>query len=174
MKIRKLEDRDWQDLKRIRLEALRSHPGLYMRSYESAQASTPADWRAQFRSPQAQAIFGLYDMDQIAGLAAVFSWAGDPSGRIGILAMDYVSPAYRGQGFSRLLYRARLDWALAQPQFDKLRISHREGNEPSRRANQAFGFLYTGREWVEWPDGTWDWEYNYERDLVAMRKENLS
>jgi len=36
--------------------------------------------------------------------------------------------------------------------FKRLFISYREGNEASRRANQAFGFKYIGKEDIDWPD----------------------
>ncbi len=83
--------------------------------------------------------------------------------------MDYVDAAYRGQGLSQLLYRARIEWALAHEPFRRLVISHREGNEVSRRAMLAAGFVFKDKEIISWPDGTQAEEWNYTLDLDKLR-----
>ena len=92
----------------------------------------------------------------------MFTHRGDPSGETAILAMSFIEAEYRGKGLSRLMYQARLDWVRAQSQFKRVVVSHRESNEASRRANQAFDFQYVGRESRTWPDGVAEVEVHYE------------
>lgn len=83
--------------------------------------------------------------------------------------MDYIAPEYRGRGLSDLLYSARIEFAKNHTAWKKLAISHRQGNEPSRRAMVGQGFEYKGKKLITWPDGTEDWEWNYEMDLEKLR-----
>jgi RimJ/RimL family protein N-acetyltransferase len=165
---RALTAQDWEALRRIRLRALRVHPGVYLGSYKSAAARTEDEWQ-EMLDGKGKCIFGLFDRDQIIGLAAVFTSREDPSGQTGVLAVDYIDPLYRGRRLSKLLYQARIDWAKQYRPFKRLVISHREGNEASRRANQSFGFKFIGKEEIDWPDGTKAQDYLYELDLAGLR-----
>jgi RimJ/RimL family protein N-acetyltransferase len=165
---RALTAQDWEALRRIRLRALRVHPGVYLGSYKSAAARTEDEWQ-EMLDGKGKCIFGLFDRDQIIGLAAVFTSREDPSGQTGVLAVDYIDPLYRGRRLSKLLYQARIDWAKQYRPFKRLVISHREGNEASRRANQSFGFKFIGKEEIDWPDGTKAQDYLYELDLAGQR-----
>lgn len=164
---RALKTQDWKTFRQIRLRALREHPDMYLGSYQDTAARTEREWMEMLDS-QGQCIFGLFDGDGIIGLAAVFTAREDPSGQSGVLAMDYIDPLYRGRHLSRILYNARIDWAKQHLPFRRLLVSHREGNEASRRANQYFGFKFTGKEEIDWPDGTNAPAYVYELDLAAL------
>jgi RimJ/RimL family protein N-acetyltransferase len=159
---------DWEIFRQIRLQALREHPDVYLGSYKDAVVRTEREWK-EMLDGKGKCIFGLFDGDTMIGLAAVFTSRDDPSGQSGVLAMDYVDPAYRDRRLSGLLYQARIDWAKQHRPFKRLFISHREGNEASRRANQSFGFKYVGKEEVNWPDGTKAPDYLYELDLAVLR-----
>jgi len=143
--LRALTPDDWEIFRSARLNALKQHPEEYLSSYE-AEAETPEVRWKETLNGNGKCVVALFDNDRLIGFAAVFTWRGDPTGKSGVLAMDYIEPTYRGRGLSRLLYQGRIDWALDQKQFARLVISHRQGNEASRRANQAFGFEYQGRE----------------------------
>jgi len=166
---RALTAEDWQIFRQIRLRALRVHPGVYLGSYKDAAARTEREWK-EMLDGYGKCIFGLFDRDRMIGLAAIFTSREDPSGQSGVLAMDYIDPSYRGRCLSKLLYQLRIDWARLHQPFKRLVISHREGNEASRRANQAFGFRYIGREDIDWPDGAQAPHYLYELEIGALRK----
>jgi RimJ/RimL family protein N-acetyltransferase len=146
---RALTAEDWE-IFRHRLRALRAHPGVYLGSYKDAAARTEREWK-EMLDGHGKCIFGLFDRDRMIGLAAIFTSRDDPSGQSGVLAMDYIDPSYRGRCLSKLLYQLRIDWARQHQPFKRLVISHREGNEASRRANQAFGFKYIGKEDIAGP-----------------------
>jgi len=165
---RALTAEDWETFRQIRLRALREHPDVYSGSYGEAAGRTERDW-IEMLDGKGKRIFGLFDGDRMIGLAAVFTSRDDPDGQSGVLAMDYIDPLYRGRRLSRLLYQVRIDWAKQHLPFRRLVVSHREGNEPSRRANQCFDFKFVGKEETDWPDGTKAPDYVYVLDLAALR-----
>ena len=164
---------DWQIFRSVRLKALKAHPDVYLSSYE-AEVGEPENYWKETLDGMGKRMFGLFDKDDLIGIAAVFTWRGDPTEQIGVLAMDYVDPGYRGRRLSRLFYQVRIDWALGQKQITKLVISHRESNESSRRANQAFNFEYEGRETIRWPDGAEAEEWRYFLDLEKLRNNKFA
>ncbi len=151
--IRALDPAEWEDFKEFRLQALQAAPGVFGSSYQAEVGQTPEEWQATVRGPGNQA-FGLFDGDKLIGITAVFTWREDASGKTALLAMSFIEPEHRGAGLSKLLYKARLDWILAQPQFERVVVYHRESNEPSRRANQRHGFRPVSRSSRVWADGT--------------------
>jgi RimJ/RimL family protein N-acetyltransferase len=121
----------------------------------------PEQWQDWIGGPGHQ-VFGLFDGDRLAGITAVFTSREDPSGETALLAMSFIRPEYRGQGLSAAFYDARLAWVRAHPQFRRVVVSHRQSNEPSRRANQKQGFEFVRRLPRVWPDGGIEDEVFYE------------
>lgn len=168
--IRPLEPSDWQTFKTIRLKALKAHPDVYLDSYQAAIIRPDSEWQ-EILDGKGKSIFGLFDGEKIIGLTAVFTWREDPSGQTGVMAMSFIEPEYRGRGLSKLLYEARIRWALDYQPFRKLVVSRREGNEPSKRAMIAHGFTFVDVARITWPDGLEDNEHKYMLDLEKMRRK---
>lgn len=166
--VRILKPEDWKIFREIRLKALQENPSVYLKSYQD-EAGKPQEYWSGMLDGQGKMVCCLFDGNEAVGFSGVVPWRDDPSGKSAVMVMDFVDARYRGQGLSRLLYQARIDWAVKQQHFQRVIISHREGNEASRRANQVFGFVYTGKELIDWPDGTKDREHYYELDLNRMR-----
>lgn len=148
--LRRLAPAQWQDYKKIRLEALHTDPGVFGSNYQREAAYSQQDWVALLEN-QNCAIFGLYDHEAIVGLTGVIVDRDDASNAI--LIASFVREPHRGKGLSRLFYLARIAWARKKG-CAQITVSHRAGNEPSKAANQAFNFTYTHSREVEWPDGT--------------------
>ena len=162
--VRALDVSDWQAFKAIRLEAVRLHEGLYLANYERDKDKPDEFWQEHLVHDNKR-IFGLFNGDTLIGIGSIFTWRDDPSGKTAVLAMGYIREAYRGRKLSRLLYQARIDWARGSGLFERIVVSHRAGNEPSRRANKAFGFVYTSSDDITFGDGTTDTDYTYEMRL---------
>lgn len=158
--IRQLAPDDWQQFRDIRLAALKECEGVYLAPYQDTLNHPQSYWKETLHGND-RAIFGLFDADKNIGLGSIFTSKDDPSGQTGILAMGYIIPEYRGQGLSKMLYEARLNWAQNHPIIEKIEVSHRAGNEASRRANQAYGFQPTGQKTVTFGDGQQDIDYTY-------------
>lgn len=159
--VRQLCIDDWNILRSMRLQALKECEGMYLSSYKQGLERTPEDWQETLTGDD-RAIFGLFDGNKPIGLAAVFTWKNDPTQKTGVMAMGYIVSDYRGRGLVRHLYDARIAWAKKHAAIEKLRISHREGNEATKRAAIANGFVYTGQKTIHFGDGTEDADHNYE------------
>ena len=157
---RLLSREDWESLRDIRLAALLECEGFYLTSYAQALNYTADDWQARIEGPD-KAIFGLFDAGVLIGIGGVFTAQDDPSEQNGVLGMGFVAAEYRGQGLSQLLYTARIDWARKHRSIRTLKVSHREGNEVSRRAMLKHGFVFAGKERITFGDGQEDMDYQY-------------
>lgn len=145
--VRRLTVDDWRANRAIRLEALGESPGNFFTSLAEAEARTDDEWRGMLMSATL-VVFGLFDGVRLAGITAVA--LGDD--RTGTLAMSYNRPEWRGRGLAWQFYATRLAWAREHG-LKRLLVSHRDGNEPSRRAMLAAGFRPVGRRPWLWPDG---------------------
>ena len=145
--VRRLTVDDWQANRAIRLAALRECPGHYFTSLEEAEQRSDDAWRGMLMSATL-VVFGLFDGDDLAGIAAIARAQRDAA----TLAMSYLHPVYRGRGLSAALFAARLEWARAHG-IARILVNHRASNEPSRRAIVRHGFRCTGARPHRWPDG---------------------
>lgn len=164
MFVKQFEARDWPIYKAIRLEALARHENVYGGSYKGESAWSDSQWEYMLGKSD-QAFFGLYDGRKLVGSTCVFTDRTDKSGKTALLAGSYIREDYRGRKLSRLLYAARLEWIIGRGQYDRVTVGHKDGNEASRRANQAFGFVETGRNDDVWGDGSRGIKYSYEMRL---------
>ena len=156
---------DWAELRRVRLEALRSEPVAFHSNYAAEAGQTDEDWQRLIGAP-AQRLFGLFADGTLVGISAVFTDRNDPTGRTALFGMSYIQPDLRGRGYAALLHRARLDWTRTQPQFRIIRVSHRASNVASGRAIARSGFACVGRETRVWPDGVAEDELLYEMTIA--------
>lgn len=161
MFVRALKREDWESYKSLRLEALKLHADRYTGTLAQELLRSDEDWRNMMSGQNGQC-FGLFDGDEMVGLAAIFKDGEDGSGQTAFLASAYIRKTYRGKGYSRLLYEWRIQWAIDSGRFKRILVGHREGNEASRRANQAFGFEAIGCETKKFGDGREDLLYHYE------------
>lgn len=163
--IRPLKPTEWQRFRDFRLAALRDMPAVFFRSYDEEAAYPEERWRDAITG-HARQVFGLFDGETLVGLTNVCAFLEEfPDGKTAILGMSYLLPDYRGCGLSGHLYKVRLEWLHAHPQFDRVLVHHRESNAVSGRANQHHGFVPIGRASQKWPDGTVEDEIIYELKL---------
>jgi RimJ/RimL family protein N-acetyltransferase len=97
----------------------------------------------------------------------VIEHEGRPVGTTGIMSIDWANQhgttgtligdkSVWGRGIARELMRLRADYAFTQHPFGKLKSGYLEGNEASRRAQQAAGYKEVGRLRREhYRDGRW-------------------
>lgn len=148
----KLNADDWKDYKALRLESLTKHAGFFGGFLEKEQQYTDQYWK-DFLSESTRAVFGLRIEHELVGITGVGDSYADSTGKTALLFGSYIREEYRGARLSRELYHARIEWAKAQGRYERILVSHREDNEASRRANQAFGFQYIGTVESTFGDG---------------------
>jgi RimJ/RimL family protein N-acetyltransferase len=157
---------DWQEYKAVRLEALAAHENVYGGSYAQESAWSDSQWQFLLVSEK-NAFFGLYEGGALIGCAGVVTDRSDKTERTAVLIGSYIREDFRGRKLSRLLYAARIDWVVGSGKFDCIAVAHKEGNEASRRANQAFGFAHTGQETTSWGDGSQGVKHKYEMRIAS-------
>ncbi|MBU0799778.1 MAG: GNAT family N-acetyltransferase [Alphaproteobacteria bacterium] len=167
--IRPLDPPDWEIYRTVRLRALQREPAVFSSNYAKEAACGQDVWQGRL-SGKAGRVFGVFDAENIIGLTGIFQDSEDVRGKTVMLVMSYLDKEYRGRGLSRLLYEARIKWAISQPQYERITVSHREGNESSRRANQSFGFAFTHKTMKAWPDGQDAEQWHYELLLKPLRE----
>ena len=159
--VRQFHSSDWQHYKAIRLEALQVEPGVYCSSYADESERTESQWQERLSRSDC-AYFGLYNNDELVGMAGVMPEGTD--GEYELIAA-YIKKPHRGKGLSKLLYKARIEWAKSNG-VKSLIISHRKSNTASMAANQRFGFKYTYTEEDRlWHDGKREDNLYYKLEL---------
>jgi RimJ/RimL family protein N-acetyltransferase len=95
----------------------------------------------------------------------------DPTEKTALLWGSWLAPHARGKGLSELMYKARINWAKAQPTVEKIIVSHRASNLASKYANQKHGFIATHKKEKVWTDGGVEDEIFYELEIEPINKE---
>ncbi len=168
--IRALEPDEWDALRNIRLHGLKTCPSVFSSNYAREAAYTEADWR-DWLSRDGKCMFGLFHEMRLIGITGIFILRDDAT--TAKLGASFIHEDYRGQGLARMLYAARLNWAKNQPGLKRVIVSHRAGNDISRRANQAWGFVRTKRQPHTWPDGITEDEINYELAIETLASKTF-
>lgn len=159
--IKQLTENDWREFSRVRLKALQTDPTVFGSNYEKESQMTEADWRSRLQAKD-NAIFLLYDGDTPIGVTGVSIDREDPTMKTALLWGSWLAPHYRGNGLSELMYQNRINWAKAQPNVEKIIVSHRASNLSSKYANQKHGFFLTHKTEKVWTDGMTEDEIFYE------------
>jgi len=168
MHLRQATADDWQLVRAIRLEALKSDAGVFGASHADAASRDESGWRDWTAGP-GKAIFLLHDGDAVIGLTGVYTVADDPASpgrKTAICIASYLQPPFRGRGLSRTFYETRIAWARDNG-CHRVVTGHRLSNSASMRANRSFGFQETHRIPRRWPDGVEEPEVLYELRLVS-------
>jgi len=161
--VRLFEPDEWQIYKAIRLKALQSDPGVFGSNYGREVVYTDEEWQARM-TDATRGVFGVFHYGDIIGMTGVATSKDDPAAAV--LWGSWLEKSWRGKGISERMYKARLDWARAQPQFKRIIVAHRQSNTASKMANQKHGFVFTHLEHHVWPDGTEEPELHYTLPLT--------
>ena len=164
--VKKITADDWLKFSRIRLKALRSDPKVFGSNYEREARFSETDWKNCLNKNDST-IFMVFDDETPIGMTGISIARDDPTGKTALLWGSWLAPDYRGRGLSGLMYRARIDWAKAQPNVEKIIVSHRASNLASKYANQKHGFVETHKNEKVWTDGATEDEIFYELKIES-------
>lgn len=159
--IRQLYENDWREYSRIRLKALQTDPLVFGSNYEKESQMTADDWKSRLQSTDS-ATFMLFAGVTPIGITSVGIDREDASCKTALLWGTWLEPQYRGKGLSDLIYKTRIEWAMARPTVEKIIVSHRASNLASKHANQKHGFVFTHTLEKVWVDGETEDEVCYE------------
>lgn len=142
VKVRRLDARDVESYREIRLEGLKDHPEAFSSSWE-AEAAKPAAWWTE-RLESNFVFAGIIDGSPLLGVAGLRMESAAKLRHKGVLWGMYVRPDARGTGLSMSLVRAVIE--EARPLVEEIRLTVVASNTPARRLYQAAGFEPYGLE----------------------------
>ena len=160
MVLRCLTEPDWQQLRDLRLLALRTEPGVFSATHAVEAGKDQAWWQARVHSDRHQ-VFGAFFGQELVGTIGIFTDWGDSSDTTAMIGMLFVATAHRGTGLSRRLFDAALGWVRSRQHFLRVAVGHRASNQPSMQAILRQGFVEQSRTSHLWPDGTTEDEVTY-------------
>jgi ribosomal protein S18 acetylase RimI-like enzyme len=136
---RHLADRDWADLRELRLTALRESPAAFLSTYALESTWTDDDW-------QREAARGDWLVETVGDrpvglLGATPEWDIAESDRY--LSYLWVAPDHRRRGVGQRLVRTMLARLRANG-VERAWLWVLDGNEPARRLYERLGFTSTG------------------------------
>lgn len=125
--IRKLTEDDWREFSQIRLKALLTDPKVFGSNYEREKDTPEEEWRETLRSAEID-VFLIYKTETPIGITCIGIDRNDATKKTALLWGSWLAPEFRRKVLSELMYRARFDWAKAQPIVEKIIVSHRASN----------------------------------------------
>ncbi len=159
--IKQLTENDWRTFAEVRLKALETDPEVFGSNYEKESQMTEAEWRSRLQAKN-NAIFLIFENETPIGMTCVSVDREDATKKTALLWGSWLAPHARGKGLSELMYQTRLNWAKQQTMVEKIIVSHRASNLPSKFANQKHGFVFTHKNKKVWTDGATEDEIFYE------------
>lgn len=159
--VRPLTADEWPLLKETRLRALKTDPAMFTAYYETEVLYDDNHWQCRPSAHDRQ-VFGVFHEEKIIGMTAVRIDSEDPSGATARFWGSWLDKEWRGRGISADLYAARFDWVRQRPYIKKIVMSHRESNQPSRKAIERHGFRFTHAVDHVWKDGATEKDCFYE------------
>jgi RimJ/RimL family protein N-acetyltransferase len=160
--VRRFEPSEWTAFREVRLRALLADPTVFSSSHASESARTDAQWQERLADPDC-GVFGVFVDGALVGMTGIYVTREDPT--VAGLWGSWLAPEHRRRGLSVPMYEARIAWARARPELRRILVSHRAGNEASRRANQKHGFVWTHSGDLTWRDGVTEPEVCYALEL---------
>jgi GNAT superfamily N-acetyltransferase len=144
VEVRRLRAHEWQQLRELRLRALKDAPDAFAETYEVVQHEPPSYWQSFADASEAaneSANFVAVDDERWVGMGAAFLYDDAPDSA-GFAAM-WVDPSVRGNGVGRDILDALAGWARSRGA-TRARIWHTEGNAAAEHLYRDWGFEPTG------------------------------
>lgn len=132
----------------LMLDAYAHHPDAFTSTAAEREALPLAWWQARLSvDPHAaEVVLGAFVGDTLAGVAGLTFEQRDKARHKATLFGMFVSPAYRGAGFGRLLVRSALALARQRPGVRQVLLTVTQGNATAQRLYERCGFVAFGIE----------------------------
>ena len=146
MKYRILEAKDLNAYKKIRLEGLTLNPEAFASSYDD-ESSQPDDFFiSRILKTDYNIVMGLFDQSRLVGTAGFYRENKEKLIHKGHIWGVYLSPDYRGKGYSLGLMQQLINEVKPYPQLSKLRLRVLAKNTVAIKLYQRVGFIDDGVE----------------------------
>lgn len=133
----------WEELRDLRLTALKGEPTAFGEPYARADLRTPDEWRERLLSASSWLVFAEAG-DRLVGLAGAFVGSDEP-GTVDVVSV-YVDPSVRGRGVGRALLTALIDRVAESIHPARFRLHVNDTNAPAIALYRSLGFQVVGVE----------------------------
>lgn len=164
MQVRELRDRDWEELREIRLRALHESGDSFLSNYDSESAYGQSDWIREFSRGHWWIL-----QDDECGAAGLIG-ATVHEGRW-YLEYLWIAPEQRGRGLAEELTRHAMRH-LAANEEETVFLWVIQGNHAAQSLYEKMGFKEEGRQFV--PGDPSRKEIRMARDTVQAKRQLLS
>jgi len=144
IRIVKLGPSDWQELKALRLEALRSDPAAFSSTYEETLTRPDQSWIDRLTNPASVTLMARHDERPIGMVGALFG-SDDGAEHVAVVVSMFVQAAHRGQGIGRLLLLALMEEIAARPGVKIISLSVKPTREAACRLYRSLGLRVVDR-----------------------------
>lgn len=121
MIISKIDLKDSEKFKGIKLEALKLEPQAFGESYEILIKKKENFWK-KYISNRKQVWYGAFANNELVGIGSIKYVRQKRFSHIAHLSGIYVKQEYRGQGIGRMLFEKRIEEAFLNPKVIKLKL----------------------------------------------------
>lgn len=131
----------WQDLKTLRLEALKNNPTAFGRSYEETVDDSDEKWKEKLNG---QSYYFARDNHEFVGMISYYRHEGAKTNHLFGICAFYVRPAFQSQGVGRRLLEQVLTTIKSLPEAHKIKIFGTVGNDRATKLYESAGFRLVG------------------------------
>lgn len=140
IRIVKLREDRWQELKAIRLESLRHDPSAFGSSHKEEMKFTPDVWKSRIHN----ALFALSNDEPVGMITCLFNKR-TKSRHVADIVGVYVTPSFRGRGVGTKLLRQTIRLARRKRNVIKLALAVNPEQKSAVNLYKSAGFVIAGK-----------------------------
>jgi len=151
MQIRRVNESDYDQVRELRIAALRDSPNSFADTLEDTQAKPTQNWIELTQSLCNEHIMFILDTEGVS-VGSVYGLADSHDEKVGRVAGMWVSCRYRKRGFGKALLQQLLSWAKTR-RFIEMRLWAPSNDSKINEFYESSGFALTGvRQQTSKPD----------------------
>jgi ribosomal protein S18 acetylase RimI-like enzyme len=143
MEIYKLSSSDWEEYKKLRLEALQSDPESFGDSYEESSRLHDEEWKKELENPKSHMLVAK-EGDSIFAMVAAYQEDNVKMQHMAYIWGVYVRKEYRGQGIGKKLMEKALEELVKNKEIEKVDLNVNTSQLSAVRLYEKLGFVVAG------------------------------
>ncbi len=146
--VRKLQQSDWEQYKRLRLLSLQTNPDVYFSSYDEVSRWPDGNFKSEiYAHPESPFGYcGYFEGERLVGYISLAESYFEKQKHTADVFNLFVDPEYRGSGIARSLVDALLENAKNTGRVEKLFLSVMSQNTPALSLYRSVGFQEYGQK----------------------------
>jgi ribosomal protein S18 acetylase RimI-like enzyme len=150
--VRRVTADDWDQYRRLRLEALQDSPLAFVEQYDESAVQPDSFWQGRVGRSTDGAASAMFVADEAGTLVGKASCFMEPDGVSAHIVGVYVTPRLRGHGVAEAVVRAAMAWAGTDAGAARIRLFVTEVNDRALAFYRRLGFTPTGTTMAYPPD----------------------